>query len=119
MSKILLVEDDKDLLNIYREELKYSGIDFDIAETGKDAIDKDASFEYDVILLDIMLPDIQGLEVLKKVKMRNKDKKVIIISNLEVPAMINEAYSLGVSAYLIKAELLPSQIIEEVRRVLE
>ena len=117
MTKILLVEDDKDLLNIYQEELKFSGIEYDTAETGKEAIDKDATFEYDVILLDIMLPDIQGLEVLKKVKERNKDKKVIIISNLEVPAIINQAYSLGVSAYLIKAELLPSQIVEEVKRI--
>jgi DNA-binding response OmpR family regulator len=118
MTKILLVEDDKDLLNIYQEELKFSGIEYDIAETGKDAIDKDSTFEYDVILLDIMLPDIQGLEVLRKIKERNKDKKVIIISNLEVPAIINQAYSLGVSAYLIKAELLPSQIVEEVKRII-
>jgi DNA-binding response OmpR family regulator len=118
MSKILLVEDDNDLVNIYKEELSFSNIDFDIATNGEDAIKKNESFDYDLIMLDIMLPDISGIDVLKKIKEKDKDKKVIVISNLEVPAIINQAFALGVNAYLIKAELLPSQIIEEVKRLI-
>ncbi len=119
MSKILLVEDNKDLLNIYKEELKFANLDFDISENGEDAIKKNQETEYDLIMLDMMLPDISGIDVLKKIREKSNTVKVIIISNLEVPAIINQAYLLGITAYLMKDEMLPSQIIEEVKRALQ
>jgi two-component system chemotaxis response regulator CheY len=73
---------------------------------------------YDVVLLDIMLQDESGIDILKKIKEQNKDQKVVMLTNLDVPAVINEAYENGADGYLLKSELLPSQVASEIKRFL-
>ncbi|MHB8362547.1 MAG: response regulator transcription factor [Patescibacteria group bacterium] len=118
MSKILIVEDNKDILNIYKKELEYNKYDVESAETGQSGIDLIEKDSFDLIILDIMLPDMSGIDLLKKAKEKDKKQKVVMLTNVDIPAVVNDAYANGADGYLIKAELLPTQVVEEIQRYL-
>ena len=118
MSKILIVEDNKDILNIYKKELEYNKYDVESAETGQSGIALIEKDSFDLIILDIMLPDMSGIELLKKAKEKDKKQKVVMLTNVDIPAVVNDAYANGADGYLIKAELLPTQVVEEIQRYL-
>lgn len=121
MSKILIVEDNKDLLNIYKSELDYNGFETQIASTGDELFHYLDEFKPDLILLDIMLPDIDGVQALIKIKAKEECKniKVILISNIDAPAIVNKAFASGADGYLIKSIILPSQLTDEVKNFLK
>lgn len=119
--KILLIEDEEFIRDIYTEELKKNGFEVDSTSTGKDGFEKLAQNKYDLLLLDIMLPDTNGLEILKQVKQNpeTKNMKVIMLTNLGQDAVIKEGFQLGADKYLIKMSYNPDQIVAEVRNTLE
>jgi len=120
MAKILIVEDNIDLSSIYKSELEYNGYIVDVLLSGAGVIEKIKEFEPDMILLDIMLPDADGLDILQAVKEEYSFAKikVIIMSNIDAPAVVNRAYTLKADGYLIKSMLLPSQLTDEVKSFL-
>jgi Response regulator containing CheY-like receiver, AAA-type ATPase, and DNA-binding domains len=78
--KILLVEDNLDLNNTIREVLELNGYIVDSAFDGKEALNFIENSSYDVIILDLMLPDINGLEILKTIRIKDVDTPVIILT---------------------------------------
>lgn len=102
--KILVVDDEPLLRNIIETRLGYLGYNIDHASDGQVAIDKIAESRYDLILLDIMLPKITGIEVLKQIKDRrfNDDQKIIIISGNHNESIKIEALQLGADDFLEK-----------------
>ena len=120
MKKILLVEDDPFLIDIYTTRLKEEGFAVDVASDGSDALSKVRENKYDLMVLDIVLPNFDGWEILRDVKSSPelKDLKVIILSNLSQKEEVEKGVSLGAVKYLIKAHYTPSQVVEEIKSLL-
>lgn len=117
MKKILLVEDDPFLIEIYSKKLKEEGFEIEVAQDGEKALEKLDEKKFDLILLDIVLPRISGWEVLEKIK--DKGLKVFILSNLGQKSEVEKGIKMGAIRYFIKAHYTPSQIVKEIKKVLE
>lgn len=102
--KILIVEDELALLNPYKDYLLLKGYLVETATDGQTAIEKAQLFKPNIILLDIMLPKVDGLEVLKQLKLNpeTKDIKVILLTAIGLDSVIKKGFDLGADAYLIK-----------------
>ncbi len=120
-TKILLVEDEDFIRELYKRQLDLSGFSTDVAANGKQAMTALSENKYDLLLLDIMLPDTNGLEILKYVKSDNTLKSILVIllTNLGQEAIIQEGFKMGAEGYLIKASLTPNQVIQEIKNILK
>lgn len=118
--KILIVEDDPTLRDALVKKVNLEGYQALVAEDGKIGLEKIISSKPDLVLLDIVMPGIDGMEVLAKMK---KDEKlrsipVIMISNSGQPVEIEKVMALGAADYLIKAEFDPQEVIDKVKKAL-
>ena len=118
--KILFIEDEKSLQEILGQALKQNGFEVKEALNGQDGLDLVEKFGPDLILLDLILPKINGFEVLEKIKSSEKTKNipVIILTNLENSADIQRALELGAFDYLVKSNYSLNKIINKVKGVL-
>lgn len=119
-AKILVVEDDQLLRDLYVENLKDEGYIVDIAADGEEGMLKIKSGGWDLVLLDIILPKVDGIEIMRRLKhLRELAKKpiVLFLTNLDKDSEIKEALSLG-DGYLIKSQLTPDDLLREVRAYL-
>jgi DNA-binding response OmpR family regulator len=117
MKKILIVEDDKFLRELIARKVIDEGFDVSEAIGGEEGIKKIKEEKPDMVLLDLILPGIDGFEVLSLMK---KDSAlssipVIILSNLGQKEDIDKAMKLGANDYLIKAHFTPGEIIEKIK----
>lgn len=119
--KILIVEDEADLRNLYVQILQKAGYEVDQAIDGEEGYMKLSKKSYDLILLDIILPKIDGLQMLDKLKADSKPVagKVILLTNLSQDLVISKAVDYGISGYMVKSDMTPDQIVKEVKNVLE
>lgn len=115
--KVLLVDDDEFLLDMYSVKFKEAGFDLDIASSGTEALEKIKHTPYDVILLDIIMPQLDGFEVLQQMKKDNLQGKsiVIILSNLGQKEDIERGMYLGAQDYVIKAHFTPREVVEKIK----
>ncbi len=115
LKKILIVEDDPDIANLYSLVLKRSDYDVLIVENGKDALASVLSFKPDLILLDIMIPDIDGLSVLQTIRTAPEyskmQPKVLVMTNLARQDVRERAKNYGVQGYIVKANIVPSDLL--------
>ena len=119
--KILVVDDDLYLRDIYEETLKGEGYEVDIGINGEEGLTKLKQGGYDLCLLDMMLPKIDGLGVLTLITENPppiKNGPIIILSNLSHETLIEEAISKGAASYLVKADLTPAMLIAAVKKFL-
>ena len=118
--RVLIVEDDFFVRDLYSRELSREGFEVSAAEDGAEGLLKAIEEKPDLILLDIMLPKMSGLDVLKTIKEKEevKDIPVVLLTNLGQDSVIRKGFSLGAVGYLIKAAYTPTQIIEEVKKFL-
>jgi DNA-binding response OmpR family regulator len=119
--KILLIEDDVFLAEVLVARLKAAGFEVDTSGNGKDGFNKIQKDHPDLVLLDIILPEMNGYQILeaKLADATIKDIPVIIVSNSGQPVEIKRAMSLGVRSYLIKADIDPDEAVNKVKEVLE
>ncbi len=111
MSKVLIVEDDKDLNNAYSLILNHFGYSVETAFNGKEALRKIKQFAPDIILLDLLMPIMGGLEFLKQFKKDPTNKaKVLIFTNMENSPELTEAYELGAHRCVIKSWAEPQNL---------
>jgi DNA-binding response OmpR family regulator len=120
MKKILLVEDDNFIIDIYITKLKEVGFSVQSAVNGEDALAKIKQSRPDLVLLDIVLPQVTGFEFLQEIKSMPelKNVPVIVLSNLGQKKEVEKGLSLGAAKYLIKAHYTPTEVVEEIRTVL-
>lgn len=120
MKQILLVEDDPFLIDIYATKFKEMGFVIDIAQDGNQALRKIGEKNIELVLLDIVLPHVDGWEILKEIRKQDsfKDLKVVVLSNLGQKSEVDKAFALGATKYLIKAHYTPSEVVEEVKKIL-
>lgn len=118
--RILLIEDEFFIRDLYERYLKKNGYELITAIDGEDGLQKALANPVDLILLDIMMPKLTGIEVLEKIKEETsiaKNTPVYLLTNQVQESIIKEAFKLGAEGYLIKAQLLPKQIVEEIQNI--
>lgn len=116
MKKVMIVEDDPFIRDITTIKLTDHGYDVVVAPDGTTAMERLNSGEFDVVLLDIDLPDISGREILKKMResLAHKDTHVIIFSNRDDEVLKSEITALGISGYYVKASTEFTQLFEKI-----
>lgn len=117
MKTLLIVEDDYYIRDIYQRTFVKGGYAVDVAADGEEAIAKGDGKTYDLVLLDIMLPKVTGIDVLKQLRMEGKPNAktpIYLITNLGQEDIIKQAFALGADGYLIKSQLRPNEILREV-----
>lgn len=120
-AKILVVEDETFLVKIYSVKLKKEGFDVHIATDGEEAVKLAAELKPDLILLDLILPKMNGFEALEQMRKNpaNKATPVIVLSNLGQEEDIKRAQALGADDYLVKANFSIQDIVTKIRETLE
>lgn len=116
MSKILIVEDNPVINQMYRIKLEASGFEAVVATSGKEALSAVKKFTPDLILLDIMMPEMNGDECLEKLRKQKQfaETPVIVLTNMNNDTTVDTFEKLGVNAFLLKSELTPKQVLEKV-----
>jgi DNA-binding response OmpR family regulator len=119
-SKILIVEDDKFLRELISRKLTKEGFEIAEAVDGEEGIEKAAEFLPDLVLLDLILPGIDGFGALEKIKENTKTMHVpvVILSNLGQKDEVEKGLKLGAIDFLIKAHFTPEEIVEKIRLIL-
>lgn len=119
--KILFVEDDRALQKALGEALKNEGYEMISAFTGEDGLKMAEKEKPDLILLDLILPKMYGLDVLKKLKenFQTKEIPVVILTNVEKIEDVEKAIEMGAKGYLIKTYYTLKDILEKVKKELE
>jgi CheY-like chemotaxis protein len=119
MAKILIVDDDLYLRDLYEEILKEEGHEVTTAADGEEGLAKINAGAYDLVLLDVMMPKLDGLGLLKKLGEEAplpKAPVVVLLTNLGNDPAVKEALQHGAKSYLVKAEMTPNQIADEVKK---
>lgn len=119
MTRVLLVDDNPVVMAVYRSGLSMAGFTVDAAADGEAALAQAAATIPDVIVLDLMLPKIDGLEVLRRVRAdpRLKDVPVIVFSNSYTSDRTNEVWSAGATQVLAKATMTPKKLVDVLQAV--
>ncbi len=113
--KILLIDDDRFLLDMYSLKFKKSGLDIDVISSGQTALDKirTGAF-YDIVILDVIMPGMDGLEFLKIMRGESLLPKAVVIMLTNQADAFEKAKDLGIDGYIIKATTIPSEVVEQV-----
>jgi DNA-binding response OmpR family regulator len=121
VNKILIIEDDKFLLSLIVEKFIQLGFDAEAAADGEEGLNKIISNKYDLVLLDMILPKMDGFKILEEVKKNQslKNLPIIVASNLYDKNDIDRAMSLGAADYIIKAYNSPENIVDRVKAFLQ
>ena len=119
--KVLVVDDEDSVREIYRHEFLNSGYTVVVAADGEEGLLKAGEEQPDIMLLDIMLPKMSGIEVLRALKENELTKKipVLLLTNLGEETIIKEGFELGADGYLLKVSYTPSQVVDEVKKFFE
>lgn len=114
--KILLVEDEEIIINLLQKKLVQEGYDVFTARNGQEGLDSMRKAIPDLVLLDIVMPKMGGLETMEEMRKdeKLKDIPVIIISNSGQPIELDRAQSLGAKDWLVKTEFDPQEVLEKV-----
>lgn len=116
---VLIIEDNQDLVEMYRLKLSLEGFHVETATDGEQGILKAVEAKPDMILLDILMPNMNGFEVLKALKNNTKlDTKIIVLSNLGQYENIKEAKDLGATEYMVKANTTPTMVVAKIKELL-
>lgn len=115
--KILIVEDDEFLSSLYEELLIDEGYEVKVVKDGEEGLKTAESGGYDLVLLDIMLPKMDGLQILKSLNETGKGKNgpIVMLTNLGQDSIVKNALKSGAAGYLIKSLMTPDQVLHEVR----
>jgi len=121
MKRILFIEDERTLQKTFKDLLEKESFEMISAFDGKEGLSLIKTEKPDLILLDLILPGVDGFEVLKRIKVDEEIKEipVIILTNLEDTVDINRALELGATTYLVKANYSPKEVLEKIKKALK
>jgi DNA-binding response OmpR family regulator len=119
--KILLIEDDAFLVEMYTTKFELEGFEVISAEDGKKGLELSFKEKPDIILLDILMPKMDGFAVLESLK---KDKStinipVVLLTNLGQKDDVKKGFEKGAVGYLIKAHFMPSEVVDKIKKILK
>jgi CheY-like chemotaxis protein len=120
MLKVFIVEDDPLISRMYQKIFTFEQFEVDVAANGEEALSKVTIFKPDIVLLDVMMPKMNGLQVLEELKENEQTKKipVVMLTNLAGQQDAETAIAKGAVKYIIKSEYEPKQVVEMVKEIL-
>ncbi len=120
MIKIAIVEDDQVISQMYRIKFEADGFNVETAENGNLGLELVKAMGPDIVLLDLMMPEMNGGEMLAQMRKTDwgKDIPVIILTNMGEAEVPNEVMALGVKKVILKADMTPKQVVELVKKQL-
>jgi len=120
MTKIAIIEDDQVISQMYRMKFEADGFDVQLANNGKHGVELVESFLPDIILLDLQMPEMNGVEALEIIRSHEwgKDIPVMILTNLGEEEAPKKIRSLNIHSYIVKANLTPRQVAQKVKEAL-
>ena len=119
--KVLIIEDDRTLSKLYQSKLSKSGYTVEVALDGEEGLKKVDEFSPEIILLDIIIPKIDGFTVLERLRSQSKNQKtpIILLTNLGQDEDVERGKSLGADDYLVKSNFTPTEIVVKMEDVLQ
>ena len=120
MKKILIVDDDRFITSVYQNRFRNEGFHAGVAATGTQALEMLKAESWDMVLLDLQLPDVNGVEILKFIRGQPATQKlpVIVFSNAYLHVLVEAAWQAGADQLLTKAQCTPNQLVDAVRKAL-
>lgn len=120
-AKLLLVEDDVTLSKMYEKKFKADGYDVVTAYDGLEGLEKSLKEKPDLVILDIMLPKLDGVSVFKKMRSTPETFKmpVLLLTNFDQEDVVFECFKLGAVDYLLKSSVTPSQVVKKIDNLLK
>ena len=121
MTKIAIIEDDAVINQMYRMKFEAAGFDVATASDGEAGVTMAEKFKPSIILLDLQMPHMNGVEALEIIRKSTWGAKipVIILTNLGEEEAPKSLHTLGIHSYIVKAELTPSQVVTRVKEALD
>jgi len=121
MKKVLIIEDDSFLQGLEAGKLKRSGFDIITASSGEEAMKKIHEPSIDIVLLDLMLPDLDGFDILKAIKSTEgmKNTPVIVFSNLSEEEAIKRSKELGALDFMVKSNFTLDELVKRINEILK
>ncbi|MFC1727011.1 response regulator transcription factor [Patescibacteria group bacterium] len=118
--RVLMIEDDPPMVKMYSTKLEIEGFEVEVAYDGEEGLKKIEQWKPDLVVLDLMIPKVGGMDVLEKLRLvsATKNVPVMILSNLSQEQDIQRAKELGVKEFLVKANYTPGQVVEKIRQTL-
>ncbi len=119
--KVLIVEDDQMISNMYKTKFENDGYTVLVAEDGATGLEMAGQEKPDIVLLDVILPQLDGFSVLEELKKRDNTKNipVVMLTNLGTEEDIDKGKKLGADGYIVKASMTPAQISEEIKKYIK
>ncbi|MCA9343514.1 response regulator [Candidatus Saccharibacteria bacterium] len=119
-NKVAIVEDDQAIAQMYRIKFEAEGYDVDTAENGLLGLELAENMKPDIILLDLMMPEMNGSEMLAKLRATTwgRNIKVVVLTNMGEQEIPEEVKQLNVSAVILKADMTPKQVADLVKKLL-
>ena len=114
---VLVIEDEKPLYTALRLKLEHENIQVTVATDGQEALDLLRENEYDLVLMDLIMPNMNGFQTLEQLKVMGKHPKVYIMSNLSQPEDEARARELGATKFFIKADTALTAIVDEIKKL--
>jgi CheY-like chemotaxis protein len=120
MKKILLVDDELAAATVFKKALETEGFEVKLAANGRDGLSLAKTETFDLILLDQMLPDMQGQEVLETLKQdaATKDIPVVMLTNFGAEDMVKKALEKGATEYILKYQIATDDLVQKVKKIL-
>jgi len=119
--KVLIIEDEADIAEMYEMKLLDAGFSVDMAKNGAWGLKMAKKTEYDIIVMDMMMPAMNGYEMLTGIKKNSKNNKtlVVVLSNSAQDGDIQKAMKLGATGYLLKSTITPAKLVKELRNLIK
>lgn len=119
--KILIIDDDPFILEMYVLKFKEEGFQIETAKDGKEGLKKIKEYEPDVVLLDIVMPIMDGFDVIRSLKRENvqTNAKIVLLTNLGQKDDVERGMQLGAHDYIIKAHFTPSEVVKKIKDLLK
>ena len=119
-TKVAIIEDDASIVQMYQLKFQTEGFDVQTAGDGESGLALIESFQPDVVLLDLMMPYMNGLDMLSKLRStaNGAKMKVIVLTNMGDTETATRVFKMSANDYIVKAELTPKQVVERVQKLL-
>ena len=118
--KVAIIEDDIAIVQMYRTKFENEGYDVATAGDGVTGLELIESFQPDIVLLDLMMPNMNGLDVLGKLRAQpgGREAKIVVLTNMGDTETATKVYKMAADDYIVKAEMTPKQVAERVKTLL-
>lgn len=118
--KVAIIEDDMAIVQMYRTKFENEGYDVETAGDGASGLELIESYEPDIVLLDLMMPNMNGLDMLQKLRAQQggQGAKIVVLTNMGDTETATRVYKMAADDYIVKAEMTPKQVAERVKGLL-